>query len=142
MADVLIESGDFGTDSALILASRDFTSETTIRWAFTVTDNPGGFAAQVLPSDGSVGVQGVISGTGVHVVAFGPLPAGSYVFQVQSLGGVAAASSYSIFAGDPNDPGPPPGPGGETEPPFTVIEPPLMVVKADQEETPEYRSDQ
>src|SRR5262245_17504430 len=99
MADVLIQSGGFATDSVLILASRDFDSAADLRFAFTVTANPGGFVARAVLADGSepVGAAATITGTGVHVVLPGQVPAGLYVFQVESLGGTVAASSYALF---------------------------------------------
>jgi len=69
MVDVLIQSGDFVTDSVLILAGREFSGVVELRFAFTVTANPNGFVARALPSDGSdpTGAAALIGGTGVHV---------------------------------------------------------------------------
>jgi hypothetical protein len=138
MADLLIQSGDFATDSVLILASSDFSGEMELRFAFTVTANPNGFVARALLSDGSdpAGVSALIRGTGVHVVVPGQIQAGSYVFQIESRGGTVAASSYSISARDPNEPDP--GDLGPPEPRTT--KPPLKVVKADEESAPGYDS--
>lgn len=141
MADLLIESGNFATDAVLILAGRDFPGVADLRFAFTVTANPNGFVARALLADGSdpAGVSALISGTGVRVVHLGPIQAGSYVFQIESQGGTAAASSYSIFFSDPEpDPGEE-GPG-IIDPP--IVDPPLKTVKADEESAPGYHDSQ
>ncbi len=109
-----------------------------LRFAFTVTANPNGFVARALLADGSDpdGVSALISGTGVHVVLLGPIQAGSYVFQIESHGGTAAASSYSIFFSDPDEPAPGREGPGIIDPP--VVEPPLKTVKADKGSAPSY----
>ncbi len=67
----------------------------------------------------------------MHVVVPGQIPAGSYVFQIESQGGTVAASEYAIFVRDPNEP----DPGGDdlsnTEPPITITDP--KVVNEDEE---------
>jgi hypothetical protein len=138
MADQLIESGDFATDSVLILASRDFTEVVELRFAFTVTANPNGFVARALSLDGNnpTGAGALIRGIGVHVVVPGQIAAGSYVFQIESQGGIVAASSYSLFFRDPNEPPPSEGDLGTTG--RSTTEPPVMVVKADEKKTPGY----
>jgi hypothetical protein len=136
MAELLIESGDFATDSVLILASREFTGVVEVRFAFTVTENPNGFVARALGGSDPAGVGALIRGTGVHVVVPGQIPAGSYVFQIESQGGTVATSSYSIFVRDPGEPDPGRGGLGITEPPIT--DPPLKVVKEDEENAPGY----
>ena len=122
----------------MILASRDFAGVMELRFAFTVTANPAGFVVRALLADGSdpAGVGALIRGTGVHVVVPGQIPAGSYVFQIESQGGTVAASSYAIFVSDPNGPAPGGDDLGPPEPPIT--EPPLKVVKADEENAPGY----
>ena len=139
MADHLIESGDFATDSVLILASREFTGLVDLRFAFTVTANPSGFVARALSFDGSepTGVGALVRGTGVHVVAPGQIEAGSYVFQIESQGGTVAASSYALFFRDPNEP-PPSSEGDPGNTGQTTTVPPVTVLKADEKKAPGY----
>lgn len=140
MADVLIQSGDFATDSVLLLGSSEFFTAADLRFVFTVTENPNGFAARALLADGSdpAGVSALITGTGVRTVLPGQIQAGTCVFQIEPQGGTVAASSYLIFFTDPNEPDPGGNGPGIIDPP--VVDPPLMTVKANEENAPGYDS--
>src|SRR5436190_16406190 len=105
MAESVVQSGSFGTDSVLIVGAAEFGNTVELRWAFTVTANPNGFVARVVsvfdPDSGGAGF--LISGTGVHNLILGQFPAGQYSFQIEPQGGIVAASSFTILERDPNE---------------------------------------
>ena len=131
MADILVAQGSFVTASPLIIGVAVISSPTDLRFAFTVTANPGGFIFRATADDPK-GVGFSITGTGVKHFLGGEFPAGNYTFSVEPEGAVSV-SSFSIFIRDTSEPGP--GRGGGREVPIDppIVDPPVKIIEASEE---------
>jgi hypothetical protein len=132
MADILIAQGSFGTASPLIIGAAVISSPTELRFAFTITANPGGFVFRSTADDPK-GVGFLITGTGVKHFLGGEFRAGNYVFSVEPQGGAVSVSSFSIFIRDTSVPEPGEGPGREVPIDPPIVDPPLKVIEVSDE---------